>query len=155
METILVMYCILCISINTLHLFIVSFDFKYPIVIKLWKSKKYQTKVDPIYKLYQDELNNSYCIMKYKLEWHKDLSLVLLCLFPYPIEFKRFGYLKQDSYFIGTDTSIHSINDLATEYERLHQIRLAKCMLHLTKQQIKENKISQLNKIFNENYEKI
>ena len=118
--------------------------------------EKYQTKVNPIYELTEDNWDSSvFYIKKWSLrffqkETHPILSIFLI----YPIEFLTYGYQNDDSIYLCNKKDIESIEGTLEEnYER---IWLKENEKYLTEKALKNKQIefvSELNKTFNENYE--
>lgn len=126
-------------------------------VIKLPKSKKYNNKVDPIYEIREHIWGNSdLYIYKWSLRYEKiDSFIILLLLFiPYPIFLEKFGYYVENSmYLCEKKKAIEITEDLKTIYEnKMEKIRQEN-RIKDEKRKTVENRIDELNQIFNENYE--
>jgi hypothetical protein len=125
-----------------------TYKFKIP--------EKYETKVNPIYELTDDEWNNtSFFIKKWSLRFYqKEAHQILAIFLIYPIEFLSFGYQHDDSVFLCKKKDIESIEGTLEEnYEKIwakenEQYLTEKALKDQQKQRIKD-----LNQVFDENYE--
>jgi hypothetical protein len=118
--------------------------------------ERYKTKVDPIYELTESEWTNSYHIRKWSLKWYeKESHMFLSIMLIYPTEFLTYGYQSDGSVFICEKKDIKEIKgSLEENYERIWNKENEE---HLLKNGLKNEQIKfvdELNKVFNENYEK-
>jgi hypothetical protein len=118
--------------------------------------ERYRTKVDPIYELTESEWTNSYHIRKWSLKWYeKEPHMFLSFMLIYPTEFLTYGYQSDGSVFICEKKDIKEIKgSLEENYERIWNKENEEYLLKngLKNEQIKF--VDELNKVFNENYEK-
>jgi hypothetical protein len=118
--------------------------------------ERYKTKVDPIYELTESEWTNSYHIRKWSLRWYeKEPHMFLSIMLIYPTEFLTYGYQSDGSVFICEKKDIKEIKgSLEENYERIWNKENEEYLLKngLKNEQIKF--VDELNKVFNENYEK-
>jgi hypothetical protein len=118
--------------------------------------ERYKTKVDPIYELIESEWSNSYHIRKWSLKWYeKEPHMFLSIMLIYPTEFLTYGYQSDGSVFICEKKDIKEIKgSLEENYERIWNKENEEYLLKngLKNEQIKF--VDELNKVFNENYEK-
>lgn len=118
--------------------------------------ERYETKVDPIYELIESEWTNSYHIRKWSLKWYeKEPHMFLSIMLIYPTEFLTYGYQSDGSVFICEKKDIKEIKgSLEENYERIWNKENEEYLLKngLKNEQIKF--VDELNKVFNENYEK-
>jgi len=123
------------------------------IKIYLRKSHKYDSKVDPIYKLAYTW--DDWHIEKYALQWTsiESLNILIYILCPIPFEIKGWRYEMVNKHPIDYASIEHEINDLCAKYEELDAIDNAEYNKRLSKTQKIEQKIENLNKTYTENYE--
>jgi hypothetical protein len=118
--------------------------------------ERYRTKVDPIYELIESEWSNSYHIRKWSLKWYeKEPHMFLSIMLIYPTEFLTYGYQSDGSVFICEKKDIKEIKgSLEENYERIWNKENEEYLLKngLKNEQVKF--VDELNKVFNENYEK-
>ena len=129
---------------------------KIAIKINLPKSKKYLTKVDPIYELRESSWDTSVYVYKWSLRYeHYDSILcLLLIIIPYPIILKKFGYYVEDSIYLCEREKVKDISeDLKTIYERKMVDINREMEIERKKKNEIENKFDELNQIFKQNYE--
>jgi hypothetical protein len=125
-----------------------TYKFKIP--------EKYETKVNPIYELTDDEWNStSFFIKKWSLRFYqKETHQILAIFLIYPVEFLSFGYQHDDSVFLCKKKDIESIEGTLEEnYERIWSKENEE---YLREKALKDKQIEfvgELNKTFNENYE--
>jgi len=125
-----------------------TYKFKIP--------EKYETKVNPIYELTDNEWDSSsFFIKKWSLRFYQKGKHQILAIFLiYPVEFLSFGYQYDDSVFICKKKDIESIEGTLEEnYERIWSKENEE---YLREKALKDKQIEfvgELNKTFNENYE--
>jgi len=152
-----VIFLWVCVSL-VVHLFLLMFDLfdSVRIKFKIPKSKKYLIKVDPIYELVHDHYDEHYSVRKWSLsyEMNENFPVLNAIIFPWPIEPQIFKYHIEGSYYLCDMNKLDEITeDLETLYNRFHQKWLDKEEKDKQIRDAKENKIKELNKIFDENYE--
>jgi hypothetical protein len=152
---ILIIWMFSCITTNTFF-YICDLVDKVKLTIKLPMRKKYLTKVDPIFKMYQHEYDNHYYVGKWVL-MYKDITNVniwLFLLFPYPIDLQFYKFYEVNSYFL---CKPENVTDLSGDLESIYNVLEHKDKLKIEKEEKEKNakntKIKELNKIFKENYE--
>ena len=130
---------------------------KIALKIKLPKQKKYNNKVDPIYKLEITEYFSHYHVHRYTIGYNEpNLCLVLsFILLPYPVKILRYSYFESDFEFYVCD--YESVKDITKPLSEIYEENLKRTMdeIRLNKEDISKNSnaVESLNKIFNENYE--
>lgn len=125
-----------------------TYKFKIP--------EKYETKVNPIYELTDDEWNNSsFFIKKWSLQFYqKETHLILSIFLIYPIEFLSYGYQLEDTVFLCKKKDIESIGGTLEEnYEMIWGKENEKYLTERAEKDKQKQKIKNLNQIFDENYE--
>jgi hypothetical protein len=138
-------------------LFLTGLWEKIYFTIQLPRSKKYETKVDPIYELRESDWDDNVYIYKWSLMYRQNeswLMLLILIIIPYPIILEKFGYFVEDCLYICEKKNVIELgNDLKTIYEnKMEKINQEEKIKKEKKDNIK-NKFDTLNQIFNENYE--
>lgn len=150
-----IIYTILVLFLH-LILYITNVWIKYPIIIRLPKSKKYNKKVDPIYELRESDWNNEVYIYKWSLMYSDVDSFLtlLLLLIPYPIIIKKFGYNVENNVYICEKKNVIELgDDLKTIYEnKMEKLKQEETVRRNKVDKVKD-KFDKLNQIFNENYE--
>ena len=128
---------------------------KICVKIKIPKPKKFLTKVSPIYEVKDDNWNEGYFIHKYELTYRQKGGVqFLLILIPYPIEILFYEYEWCGSMFLCKNDEIETIDrDIKDIYEEKAEIQRLEYEKDKSIKDSKKNKINQLNKVFNENYE--
>ena len=126
------------------------------IKFKMPMSKKYYIKVDPIYELVRNHYDDHYSVRKWSLsyEMNENFPVLNAIIFPWPIEPQIFKYHIEGSYYLCDMNKLDEITeDLETLYNRFHKKWLDKEEKDKQIRDAKENKIKEINKIFDENYE--
>lgn len=118
--------------------------------------EKYQTKVNPIYELTNNNWDGSVFYIKkwslkyYQREGHQILSLFLI----YPVEFLTYGYQSDDTIYLCKKKDIETVvGTLEENYERLWAIENEKYLTERALKDKQQDVINGLNKTFSENYE--
>lgn len=137
---------------------------KYHLKIHLKKSKKYDGKVDPIYVMVKNVYEYSesdYSIEKWSIGWD-DVESLWLYLLVYPVRIYIWRYVREgDTIFIGNKKEAEDfINNLTSQHTTLgefYERRMAKSLedtnAKLLKKKEFEDKLTNINKEFEENYE--
>jgi len=126
---------------------IIIVDTRIDVVKKVDASEvqqEYVTKVDAlnIHKL--EESYKDFYITKYAVEY---TELDLEWSIPFSILFLEQEYIKEESYFVKGE-----IDNLASTYETIHAEKNLKQAEKISAKELKQQKIDNLNKEFNENY---
>lgn len=129
----------------------ITYRFKIP--------QRYLTKCTPIYELVESEWDsNRLRIRKWSLQYHqKEIHDIISCMFFFiPIQFLTYGYVIEGvvEYFKKDELEEKSTESLEASYERIwgveNEYRLKKLQVTNRRKEIIDN----LNKTFNDNYEK-
>lgn len=118
--------------------------------------EKYQTKVNPIYELCNDNWDGSiFSIKKWSLKYYQKEGHQILCLFLiYPVEFFTYGYQVDDTVFLCKKKDIETVvGTLEENYERLWAKNNEEYLTDRALKDKQQEVINQLNKTFSENYE--
>lgn len=152
--SIALIWVIICGFINMVLLYYRS---KISLKIKLPKRKKYDDKVDPIYKLEMHEFFSDYYVYRYTIGYNESTLLLILSviLSPYPIQILRYSYFESDFQFYVCDND--KVKDITKPLSEIYEEKLAELMAERSKENKDktENKkaVENLNKIFEENFE--
>ena len=140
-----------------LSLLAFKLDDLFPNKIYLKKPDKFLTKVDPIYELFQVEIDGDYYIKKYSLGYKLDntISGFLFFFIPVPIYFYRYRYIDNrwaffacsKDYILSFDSDIKTVYETKLLDDAETEIRTKKYEDEIL------NKISEINAIYTENYE--
>lgn len=152
----LFLWCVWCMVINLILFAFFTVD-RFAIKIDAPKSKKYQGRVEPIYKLYQNDFTGGYYISKWEMKYSNNNleTFIMIFLFPYPIIINTYGYVEVGEVFGCKESEINHAfegKELSEVYETVYQKENAE---YLAKKKIKddiESVINNLNKTFDENY---
>ena len=147
-------WVIICGFINMILFYYRS---KISLKIKLPKQKKYNNKVDPIYKLEVCEFFSDYHVHRYTIGYNEPNLLMILSviLLPYPIEILRYSYFESDYQFYVC--SCENVKNITSPLSEIYEEKLAEMMDERLKEKEEKTKnsnaVESLNKIFNENFE--
>jgi phosphate/sulfate permease len=135
---------------------------KYHWKIYLKKNKKYEGKIDPIYKVKRKDWEDNYKIVKWELAWveYSKLQWLLNLLF-YPINIYIWKYNNIGSILIGNEEQLLNLNAELKDQELTIGDQYEYQMKVIQDKNIKEDKrianlnnvINNFNTIFDENYE--
>lgn len=116
------------------------------------KSKKYDGRKSPIYKLSKGSYDSFYSIEKYEIDYF-DLEEEYFLLIPFSAFFRtwKYGHTKIMHTKV-TDENLDVIGSLEQTFEGLYIIEKAKHDLEFLEKTKKKNIRKQLNKEFKENY---
>lgn len=120
---------------------------------KLKKDPKYLTKVDPIYKLVESEWSGDMYVEKWELGYSpKENTQFWLLLLLYPIKIEYFQYNKVGSFHA---CERKEVVEFASKYtlEEYYDEKEREDNMKTIERDYRKNKIEELNKVFNENYE--
>jgi hypothetical protein len=143
-------------AVVNLFLYLTTVYDKISISIKLPKLKKYFTKVDPIFKMYQKQYSSDYYVGKWTLMYDENLTakIWLFLLIPYPITLLFYRFYEVGTYFLCESKKITELStDLESIYNKLDEKNRLKEEKEEKERNDKKLKIKELNKIFKENYE--
>jgi hypothetical protein len=128
---------------------------KMEINIYLPKPKKYIIKVNPIYDIEEADMDDSLFVRKWELSYNELKWLRgFLIMIPWPITIHVFRYNVVDSYYLCSRDNIKLIEgELKDIFEEKYNKNKEEYGIFLSKEKDEKNKINELNKIFNENYE--
>lgn len=149
-------WIIFCVAMHIILGSLGLFD-KARIMFKVPKSKKYLSKLDPIYELYNNNYGYShYYIRKWSLSYKMNETFPALnvILFPWPLGPEIYKYHIENSYFICEKKDVSNIEgDLESNYNIKHNESLVKEAEKKRLKDEKNSKIKELNRSFKENYE--
>lgn len=152
-----VLFWVLLTSVINMIMCGTLWNFIKPIKVRLPISKKYNGKLSPIYKVYEEDYTGNYYIQKWELRWdsYDSSVLYLFCFLPFIlIRWETYRYhLNDDEYLLCyTEEELMTFTDVSVIYEYKHSEFLKEKMESKIVEDKSKSKINELNKDFNENY---
>lgn len=129
---------------------------KIKYIHKFKNSKRFETKVSPIYKIETSDWDGSKMVIKkWSLQYYeKDIHQILSIFLIYPTQFLSYGYQLEDSVFLCKREDVGSIKGTLEEnYEIIHNKNNKKYHEECVIRNKREEHINKLNEIFTKNYE--
>ena len=119
------------------------------IIKKRFKINRLKGRVTPIYKI--EEYTEYFIITKFSVQY---TNLELCWSVPFSTLFEEQEYIKEGSYkfFLSDGFKTDEVNNTSVLYEKRHFEVTAKKSLKNSAKELKQQKINNLNKVFNENY---
>jgi hypothetical protein len=122
--------------------------------IKLPKPGKFRGRLSPIYKIHNDNLYDSdYFVEKWELGWSEDSYLLPILFIPFVFGVRRYKYIMKGSFCICTSDKFKEITQTAEQlWNEKNELRKEILDQDIEERNKKKDKLSELNKDFNENY---
>lgn len=126
-------------------------------------SKKFQTKVSPVYEMTKEydefKRENDYLVTKWELgyETNMELSILMKFLLPYPVEIQSYRYIQGETYIACKEYELETFSkkySLEEFYEKKYEEEHKEVKAEEEKRNRTNEILKRMNKTFLENYQK-